>query len=228
MNIKQKESDPHYGLSAGTHIKRRLWHFAVAGVVFYYLVPDIMFSLGPVPVYKNFVILLLFLIVAFMEGIRLVGRWDFGLFRTYEKRRISAPFWFTSTSALLVLLTPQWVAIPCIMCVVFADPVLGELRNRGLRAYPIFGWIICLPFFLIYSYPLITAIILASITTSIEIVQVPIKDKNSPIFISGILDDNFTMQVFPALIIMFFWLLETSFGLTGLIPDVEPLLSPLY
>jgi hypothetical protein len=201
---------------------------AVAFVVFYYLVPDIMFYLGTLPVNKNIVLLMLFLVIAIMEFLRLVRWWNIKLFRDYERHRISAPFWFSSTAALLILLTPQWIAIPCILCVTFADPVIGELRLRGIRSYPFFGWLVCLVGFLVFTYPVIVAMVIAGAATLVEIVKIPINNKNSPVHVAGIFDDNFTMQFVPAMLILFIWMLSLELGLPWLLPNMEPLLVPIY
>jgi hypothetical protein len=200
----------------------------VALALFYYLVPDIMLELGPLEVHRNYVLLLLFLIIAFMELLRLLRLWNMRFFRDYENHRISAPFWFSSTAALLILLTPQWFAVPCILSVTFADPVIGELRMNNIKAYPVVGWFICLCVFIIFSYPLVTAVILAGAATFVEIIEIPIKNKRSALYGTGIVDDNFLMQFAPALLILLFWFISNSYDINWLLPEAEALLTPIY
>lgn len=201
---------------------------SVVLAICYYLVPDVMFNIGPVPVRREIVLVLLFSIIAVMEILRLLRIWNLSLFRKYERNRISAPFWFSSTTALLVLLTPQWFAVPIFLGVTFGDPLIGELRNRGVRLYPLFGWLACLPAYLLFSYPIYTAMLLGGTAVLVEVIKVPIKNKNSVFFTTGISDDNFTMQFFPSLLLLLLYFLGVNFGMNWLLPDGVVLLKPLY
>jgi hypothetical protein len=193
----------------------------------YYLVPETMFEIGSFEFNKNFVILALFLIIATAEFMRITGRWSFELFRVYEKRRISAPFWFTSTTALIILLFPQWFAVPVVLCVTFADPVIGELRRRNIRVYPLAGWIVCTLPFILFAYNPLIIIILATCATAAEVILNRV-DEQAIFFATGIYDDNFMMQVFPALVLVIIWLMSNTFDLGLLPPGVEELLKPVF
>jgi hypothetical protein len=217
-----------HGLTEKGHTIRRFWHLSVVFALFYYLVPETMFKLGHVDFDRNYILLILFLIIALMEVLRLTGKWDLSLYRDYEQYRVSAPFWFSATTACVILLTPQWFAVPCILCVTFADPVLGELRVREFRYYPIIGIIMCTAAFMIYSYPIIIAVLLGLAATLAEIIQSREYNKSSVLFISGLLDDNFLMQFIPALFIALIWLTGSQLGFQWLPPETETLLKPLY
>jgi hypothetical protein len=217
-----------YGLTEKGHTVRRFWHLSVVFALFYYLVPETMFKLGSFNFDRNYVLLTLFLIIAVMELLRLTGKWNFSLFRDYERYRVSAPFWFSATTAIIILLTPQWFAVPCILCVTFADPVLGELRVREFKYYPLIGIIMCTAAFMLYSYPIIIAVLLGSVATLAEIISNRDYDKTSLLFVSGMFDDNFLMQIIPALFISLIWLAGSHLGFQWLPPETETLLAPLY
>lgn len=185
-----------------------------------------MFKLGSFEFDRTYVILILFSIICIMEALRLTGRWTFGLFRDYERRRISAPFWFTATTSLVILLTPQWFAVPIVLGVTFGDPVIGELRRMGLRSYPLAGWVVCLIPFLFYSYnPVVAALIAATATAAEILIKI---DNDSILYTIGILDDNFTMNFFPALVLAAIWLITEAAGFPLLPPGTEEILRPIY
>ena len=85
-----------------------------------------------------------------IEYRRLRGSLDhqrfFGL-RSYEKKRPASYLYFGIAVLLLFLLFPQQIAIPCILCASFTDPIIGETRYHlgKKKAYAI-GFIISLVF----------------------------------------------------------------------------------
>jgi len=222
------KKDIHYGLTPTAHNLRRLWHISMIGAFSYYLVPVTVFHLGTLAVHRNVILLGFFFVIAFFEILRLTDRWSIGLFRNYEDNRISAPFWFCTTSALLILLTPQWFAAPIILCTTIGDPVLGELRLRGVKYYSMYGWAVCAIPFLVFGYGLTFAVYLSASAVFAEINKPKLKNQDSLLYKSGILDDNFTMQVVPVGFLLAVWFISSSYGFGWLPPGTEELLKPLY
>lgn len=218
----------HYGLTHSEHNLRRLWHISMFGAFSYYLVPENMISIGSFSLDKNFVLLGLYFIIAFFEVLRLNGKWTISLFREYEQDRVSAPFWFCTTAALLILLAPQWFAVPIITATTIGDPVLGELRLRKVRKYPVYGILVCLIPFIVFGYNPALALILAASATAAEVASGKVLNKNSILYKTGIFDDNFTMQVFPTIILVLVWFINNSLDLSLLPPASEVLLKALY
>jgi hypothetical protein len=194
----------------------------------YYLVPETVLTLGQLSIHRDVVLLGFFVIIAFFEILRLTGRWGMKLFREYEGNRISAPFWFCTTSAMLILLTPQWFAVPVILCTTIGDPVLGELRLRNVRFYTMYGWAVCAVPYLLYGYGLTAAVYFSASAVFAESNKPKIQDRNSFLYKSGILDDNFTMQVIPAMFLAIIWFISNSLGFGWFPPGTEELLKALY
>ena len=181
------------------HWFRRVFHTFAASFLFYYLLPegDLMNSI------KIFVPIILVICMVVVEYRRLRGSLDhqrfFGL-RSYEKKRPASYLYFGIAVVLLFLLFPQQIAIPCILCASFSDPIIGEARYYlgNKKAYTI-GFLISLFFFLITWYQ------------AAWWVLIPVSLLGASGALLGeakklrFIDDDFMIQMLPALLLWFFW-----------------------
>ncbi|UCH71608.1 MAG: dolichol kinase, partial [Thermoplasmatales archaeon] len=131
----------------------------------------------------------------------------FGL-RRYEKNRIGSYLFFGIGILVLLLFFPQQIAVPCILCACFADPIMGEIRYRfGKNQVYIIGFLICMFFFIITWYKSnILIILLISIIGAIGAISGEIKK-------FWWLDDDFMIQIIPAVLILILWLIMKFNGL---------------
>lgn len=196
------------------HWFRRVFHTFAASFLFYYLLPD--------NAWMNILkILIPIIVVACMiviEYRRLRGILDherfFGL-RNYEKNRPASYLYFGVAVLLLFLFFPQQIAIPCILCAAFTDPIIGETRYYlgKKKAYTI-GFVISLFFFLITWYQaswwivILVSVIGASAALIGEIKKL------------RFFDDDFMIQMLPALLLWIFWQGSLAVGFSILPPKM--------
>ncbi len=181
------------------HWFRRVFHTFAASFLFYYLLPDgeLMNAI------KIIVPILLVFFMVVVEYRRLRGSLDhqrfFGL-RSYEKKRPASYLYFGIAVVLLFLLFPQQIAIPCILCAAFTDPIIGETRYYlgEKKAYTI-GFLVSLFFFLITWYQsdwrilIVVSLIGASGALFGEVKKL------------RYIDDDFMIQMLPAVLLIVLW-----------------------
>jgi len=189
------------------HWYRRVFHAFGASFLFYYMLPDeewINFlKLWIPPAIIAFALLL--------EILRLKGKISsehfFGL-RFYEKNRIGSYVFFAVAILILLTFFPQQIAIPCILCACIADPVMGEIRfHFNMKYVYITGFLICMSFFMIAWYKAdIFVMFLVSITGAWGAVIGETKK-------FWWLDDDFMIQILPAILILIIWIILPYFGI---------------
>jgi len=112
---------------------------------------------------------------------------------------------------------PQQIAVPCILCASIADPVMGEVRQRFDRKNVyLVGFFVCMLFFLVTWYkaePWIA--LLVSIVGATGAVIGETKKLTW-------LDDDFMIQIVPAILLLIIWLLARYFGLVLPDPVIHP------
>lgn len=200
------------------HWFRRAFHTFAASFLFYYLLPDKEW-MNTVKIALPIIIVLC---MAFIEYNRIQGGFNqqrfFGL-RVYERKRPASYLYFGAAALILLLMFPQQIAIPCILCGSFSDPMIGEFRYYlGKKNAYIIGFIGSLFFFLITWYKAdLWVIILVSLLGATGTVIGEAK-KNS------FIDDDFMIQILPAIVILLIWQGILIFGIDILPP---PLLYPL-
>jgi len=186
-------------IEVDAHWFRRVFHTFAASFLFYYLLPDeewINFGKIVLPV-----IIVLCMVV--VEYRRIRGDLDhqrfFGL-RNYEKKRPASYLYFGVAVLLLFLLFPQQIAIPCILCASFTDPIIGESRYYlgKKRAYAI-GFVVSMFFFLVSWYRADWWVL----------ILVPLLGATGAVMGEArklkLVDDDFMIQMLPAILLLLMW-----------------------
>jgi len=205
-------------IEVDAHWFRRVFHTFAASFLFYYLLPDQdWINLGKIVLP---VIIVLCMVV--VEYRRIRGDLDhqrfFGL-RNYEKKRPASYLYFGVAILLLFLLFPQQIAIPCILCASFTDPIIGESRYYlgKKRAYAI-GFIVSMFFFLVTWYRADWwVLILVPLLGATGAVMGEAKKLK-------LVDDDFMIQMLPAVLLLLLWQGLLAMGINMLPP---PMLHPL-
>lgn len=178
---------------------RRMFHTAAASILIYYLLPN----KGNIYVLKFFIPIFIVIITSLLEFFRITGRLNRSKFfklRSYEEKRPASYIYFGVAILILLLFFPQQIAIPCILCACFSDPIIGEIRNHiGKKETYTIGFFVCMIFFLITWYKAeIWVLILVTIIGSIGAVIGEGKK-------FWIIDDDFMIQILPAILILILW-----------------------
>ena len=205
-------------IEVDAHWFRRVFHTFAASFLFYYLLPDEEWiNLGKIII----PIIIIFCMIV-VEYRRIRGDLDhqrfFGL-RNYEKKRPASYLYFGVAVLLLFLLFPQQIAIPCILCASFTDPIIGESRYYlgKKRAYAI-GFIVSVLFFLVTWYQadwwILILVVLLGATGAV------IGEAKKLKFV----DDDFMIQMLPAFLLLLMWQGLLTTGIDILPP---PTLYPL-
>ena len=186
-------------IEVDAHWFRRVFHTFAASFLFYYLLPDEEWiNLG-----KIVLPIIIVLCMVVVEYRRIRGDLDhqrfFGL-RNYEKKRPASYLYFGVAVLLLFLLFPQQIAIPCILCASFTDPIIGESRYYlGKKwAYAI-GFIISVFFFLVTWYRADWWILI--LVSLLGATGAVIGEAKKLKFV----DDDFMIQMLPAVLLLLMW-----------------------
>jgi dolichol kinase len=224
-------------LTRSGRLVRRALHIALAAVLVYYIAPDIMFYVGSVPIHKNVVLFFLWCVPLSVEVSRLWLRKLIPyLMHEYERKRVASYFWFATGAVLLIYLFPQEIAAPCITATAICDPIIGETRRFRRRFAFSIGFLTCLLIFIIFRYHLLLAIFSASIVFIAESLDIEIHwGLREDLFMSRSkrkvskykqwfdivfkADDDFMMQVIPAIILLVTFVCCQYIGLTWLLPQ---------
>jgi|YNPNPStandDraft_1061719.scaffolds.fasta_scaffold01817_11 dolichol kinase len=182
------------------HWYRRIAHTSASSFLVYYLLPE-----QPYYLYRVLLPVTIFIIVVLIEYLRLYRYIDKGLFfglRHYEDERVSGYLYFASGFLVLVLLFPQQIVIPCVLCVCFTDPVMGELRYRGYNILytVLIGFIIsCFFFYVVWHHDssITITVVISIIGGSLAVIGEAWK--------SRLIDDDFLMQILPAIGVFMIW-----------------------
>jgi len=194
------------------HWYRRVFHAFGASFLFYYILPDVDW----INVLKFWVPPIIVVIAISIELLRIKGFISsdhfFGL-RLYEQKRIGSYVFFAVAILILLRFFPQQIAIPCILCACFADPIIGEIRNRiDKKSAVLIGFLLCMFLFLFTWYkadPLLMILVGLIGATGAVIGE-------SKKFLW--LDDDFMIQITPAVLLLFIWYLIPILGFS--FPDV--------
>jgi dolichol kinase len=193
-------------LEYDAHWYRRVFHGFGASFLFYYLLPDEEW----INTLKFWIPLIFVVIAILLEVLRLKGfvssNHFFGL-RMYEKNRIGSYVFFAVAIFILLIFFPQQIAIPCILCACIGDPLIGEIRHRfGMHYVYVMGFLICMIFFLISWYkadPLL--MVFVGIVGAFGAIIGETKK-------FWWLDDDFMIQMLPAVLLAFVWLAIPHLG----------------
>jgi len=205
-------------IEVDAHWFRRAFHTFAASFLVYYLIPDY----GWIGAVKIIVPTGIVACIAIIDYGRIRGEFDqrrfFGL-RAYEKGRPASYLYFGIGLLFLLLLFPQQIAIPCILCASFTDPLIGESRYYlGKKRADALGFVVSMCFFLLTWYRaewwvmLMVALLGASGAMLGEVKK------------WKFIDDDFMIQILPALLLTCIW---QVFLLTGNNILPAPLILPI-
>jgi len=221
QKIAQYQTDLIEQLNAievDAHWFRRVFHTFAASFLVYYLIPDV----GWVGVVKIVVPIGIVVCIAMIDYRRIRGELDYQRFfglRSYEKGRPASYLYFGIGMLLLLLLFPQQIAIPCILCASFSDPIIGESRYYlGKKQAYLIGFLVSLFFFLITWYRADWWAILA--VSVVGATGAVVGEAQKLTFI----DDDFMIQILPALLLLLVWQGTLFIGI-NILP--APLILPL-
>jgi hypothetical protein len=176
------------------HLFRRLFHLTGSLYLVYYLLPN---ELLP-GFFKWYGVVILVAVALIIEAIRIkTGKLVFGM-RKYESKQISAYAWFAMGLGIALLFFDMIFVIPVVIGMATIDPVIGEIRYRKKKFYPIIPFILyaiimftC--FFLLSYKPFWALAPLTVVGTSVAIYAESWNIKE--------VDDDFLMVMVPLLAI---------------------------
>lgn len=181
------------------HWFRRVFHTFAASFLIYYMLPDEPW----ITTLKTFLAVGIVVFVFILEYLRIKGKICnsnfFGL-RIYEEKRPASYVYFGVALCILLVFFPKQIAIPCILCACFSDPIIGEIRYRlGKKKAYVIGFFVCMFFFLITWYTAdIPILLLASLLGASAAVVGEAKK-------FWLIDDDFMIQILPAIILLLLW-----------------------
>ncbi|MEM4258717.1 MAG: dolichol kinase [Candidatus Thermoplasmatota archaeon] len=190
------------------HWFRRIFHTSAASVLVYYVLPEALW----IQLLKIIIPVWIVVGVTIIEYLRLrsiINNDEFFGLRPYEYRR-PASYWYFSVALVILLLGfPQQIAIPCILCASFTDPIMGEIRIRfGVQHSIGIGFFLSFIFYSIIWYtaqPFGIGILTTSLGAGVTVLSESLKNPY--------LDDDFLMQILPAICIGILYLSCWSVGM---------------
>jgi len=208
-------------LSFDVHWYRRVFHTFAACFLIYYMLPDVEW----VNIIKIWLPISIVTFAILLELLRVKGKINsdhfFGL-RMYEKNRIGSYLYFGIAVFILLIFFPQKIAIPCILCGCFADPLIGEIRNHfGKIQLYLAGFLICMIFFVVAWYKADLWVgIFMSIVGATGAVMGEVKKFSW-------LDDDFMIQIIPAVMLIVLWMILVKTGIVDFSFIEQPVIYPL-
>ena len=178
------------------HIFRRVIHLSMAAIpLLYFSIGEDVASKVSMDLDQVVASVVLFALVA--ESIRL--RYGFTIFgqRDYEAKQVSALAWGAFGIGMVLLLAPhEAYAYPLIVSLAFGDPLMGELRRKGISTRRVMVvstgiilaiWLVCA---LQFDTPIWIALLLAPVCMIAEWPRL--------LYI----DDNATMLLIPLALVL--------------------------
>jgi len=223
VNFKEKLEDARKKINSieyDPHWYRRVFHTFSASFILYYMIPDVYW----INLLKIWIPVAIIIFIFILEYLRINGKVNsnhfFGL-RLYEEKRISSYLFFGVAVFFLLLFFPQQISVPCILCASMADPIMGEVRHRfGQKYVYIIGFFLCMIFFFItwYKAQLWIALLVSIIGAIGAVVGETKKIKW--------LDDDFMIQMLPAILLLIIVFIAGSFGFGLPEPIIHPSVLP--
>jgi len=181
------------------HWFRRVFHTFAASFLIYYMLPDEPWITTLKTGFAVGVVFFVFI----LEYLRIKGKIrssDFFGLRKYEEKRPASYLYFGVAILILLVFFPQQIAIPCILCACFSDPIIGEIRHRyGKKEAYIIGFLICMFFFLITWHTVDMSIMFF---VSIFGASAAVIGEAKKFWL---IDDDFMIQILPAVILLILW-----------------------
>ncbi len=193
------------------HWFRRIFHTSAASFLSYYLLPNQPW----INLVKIIIPLCILGGISIIEYLRLqsiLKNEEFFGLRAYEQKRPAGYLYFGFALVLLLLFFPQQIAIPCILCACFTDPIMGEARYRYGKKHAVrIGFLISFLFFILiwYTANLLIMIGIAVIGAGGAVLGESLKNRY--------IDDDFLIQIVPASLI---YLIHLGFTYAGM--DILP------
>ena len=195
-------------LDFDVHWYRRVFHAFGASFLVYYMVPN---DIEWIALLKFWIPILIVIFALMLELLRIKGKINsshfFGL-RMYEQNRVGSYLFFGIGILILLIFFPQQIAVPCILCACLADPVMGEVRYRlGKKEACLIGFLVCMLFFVItwYKAELWIMLLVATVGATGAVIGETKK--------IWWLDDDFMIQILPAMLILLILLGLQSTGI---------------
>jgi len=186
-------------IEVDAHWFRRVFHTFTASFLFYYIIPDE----GWMRVVKIVIPTIIVLGMALLEARRLRGAINYQRFfglRSYEMKRPASYLYFGLAVLILFLLFPQQIAIPCLLCASFTDPIIGETRYYlGKKRAYIIGFMVSFFIFVATWYQANWWIVI--LVSSLGALGALIGEAKK----LKLVDDDFMIQMLPALILLLVW-----------------------
>ncbi len=207
LNQKEEIRNKTKSVDFDIHLYRRVFHTAAASFLIYYSLPNE----GFISILKFYLPILIVGIALLIEFFRIKGKLNrshFFRLRSYEEKRPASYIYFGIAILFLLLFFPQQISIPCILCACFSDPIIGELRERfGKKNTYVLGFFVCMFFFLVTWYKAeIWIIFSVSIIGGLGALIGEIKK-------FWFIDDDFMIQILPAILILILWQVLKLIGL---------------
>lgn len=115
------------------HLFRRLFHMTGSLYLVYYLLPEELFP----DFYKWQGVVILVAAALLIELYRIrTGKLVFGM-RKYESKQVSAYAWFALGMGIALLFFDMVFVVPVVIGMATIDPVIGEIRYRKKKLYPL-------------------------------------------------------------------------------------------
>jgi hypothetical protein len=172
------------------HVLRRMVHISTPVFLVYYWLPNPLWTDGPDRTLSIVVLLLIILNVEFWrlrKKPRIIGT------RPYEMNRISAAAWAAIAFTIAFVFFPLQYAAPALIGMGWVDPLIGELRMRNSRYYPVLP-LIAYFFIAFVSLVILTDQWLAALAASLVATRLAIIVEKTK---TKYLDDDFVMAIVP-------------------------------
>jgi len=185
---------------------RRFVHALVALAPIYYLLPVDLPYVG----FRRWVLLIIFISAMFVfESVRIWKKFTFLGLRPHEKDRLASHAWAAAGLFIVLWLFPHDIASAALVGWALVDPLLGELRGRGMNPRSAVAlsavtyFVLALIMFVLWNErPAAEVTILSALATAVAIPAEYIKVRY--------VDDDFMMSVLPALAMLALALLFTE------------------
>lgn len=236
---KQPAKSKHGEITTAERMSRRALHIGFAAIILYYAFPATVFGVA------NWVWLVCCVTMPLivLEFWRLRGRVRFFGLREHERYHFASYFWLANGAVILLIFFPQYIAAPCILAAAIGDPIIGETRFMRRRYAYTVGVLVCFFVFILFRYNILLAAIASLAAFLAESLNIRISwewrdelfysrsrrkvskyKKAFDFFLRS--DDDFMMQMVPAVVVYVCVMFFAQNGWTWLIPP-EQVLQPL-
>lgn len=189
-------------------VQRRILHLAGSLFIGYYFIPDqIIYNIN-----KQWILFAIGFLILIIEIHRQHTKKAHALdplLRDYENNRPASFSYFAIGSIILLSFFPQYITIPCILSTAICDPIIGILKqsNKKFIGYVIGFSISFIIFISSWFSTNIEIWILASFLAAGTLIFAEYSS-------NSLIDDDFLMQILPAIILFLFSYLLSNIGLS--------------